>query len=81
MTTRGVLYLMPESTWNVGVPFLEHGTAMAKVEVSPGWILGRPRFSNAWSEAHWLEMTTPTEVNEADLADEIRQRVASNQLM
>ena len=81
MTTRGVLYAMSAGAWNKGVPYLEHGSALAFVEVAPGRYLCRPRFNNAWSETAWKVLTGAVEVTEADFDDEILQRVASNQLM
>lgn len=75
MTSRGVLYAVSAGAWNKGVPYLEHGAALAFVEVSPGRYLCRPRFHNAWSEAAWREMTGAAEVTEVDLTDEIRVRL------
>jgi len=81
MKIRGPLYLLSAVAWNRGLCFFDHRFVTARVEVSPGWVLGRPHFSNVWSRDLWVELIQPTEVPEADLDNETRERIATHDLM
>jgi hypothetical protein len=78
---RGPLYLVSEFAWNRGLCFIDHRFATAKIEVSPGWFLGRPHFPDVQSRDRWLEQIQPTEVPEAELDDATRERIALHDLM
>ena len=80
MTSRGSLYATTAGAWNRGVPYLEHGSALAFVEISRGRYICRPRFDNAWSETAWRSVTGAVELSDADLSDELRARADANNL-
>lgn len=80
MTSYGVLYATTTGAWNEAAPYLEHGSSLAFIEVAPGRIICRPRFSSSWNRATWLSLTGAVELTDADITDEIRERAEANNL-
>lgn len=81
MTVRGPLCLVSKAAWNRGLCFIDHRFATAKIEISPGWFLGRPRFPDTRSRDRWIKQIRPTEVPEAELDDKTRELIAAHDLM
>jgi hypothetical protein len=77
----GPLYLLTKHAWESALCFLEMDHYLARFEVSPGWVLGRPAWPDGESRRKWVTSTQAMEVSAPDRNDETRNKLSEYELM
>ena len=67
--------------WDESLANLDPAYLTARFEVSPGWVLGHPQWPSTQARNRWLKATQALEVDESELDDATRERIATHDLM
>jgi hypothetical protein len=75
------LYLLSFIRWQQNLCHLDSDYYLARAEVSPGFVIGRPAWPTGQDRARWLEKTEAIEVSESELNDDTRHRLSSYEVI